>query len=326
MAAGKHLREWRRKLRQPLNIYKDYCYWKSFNGASPIRMYNFWKDEPLERMWLYRFVRHRDLLPADKTLSFISTLGPRILHRWDNSDYKVFYTGENVHNGHHLPYSDNMLTEKNICLSLGFDYLQHDRYLRLPLWVLYNFPPESDCVDITNIISGICNAPPMEDKDRFCALLARGDGNGIRTTIKEAVDKIDKVSCGGLFMHNDDTLLTEFHDSKSAWLKRFRFNICPENSDAAGYVTEKLFQAIVAGCVPVYWGSGNQPEPEVVNPDAVIFYTPQNDAWLRQIEDLESSPARWREFASQPRLKPTAADAVCEMFTQLESRLREVLQ
>ncbi|NGX48059.1 MAG: hypothetical protein K1000chlam3_01446 [Chlamydiae bacterium] len=41
-------------------------------------------------------------------------------------------------------------------------------------------------------------------------------------------------------------------------LKNYRFCICLENTHATpGYITEKIFTAFAAGCVPIYWGPKN---------------------------------------------------------------------
>jgi len=41
-------------------------------------------------------------------------------------------------------------------------------------------------------------------------------------------------------------------------LKNYRFCICFENVHTTpGYITEKIFDAFAAGCVPVYWGPEN---------------------------------------------------------------------
>lgn len=41
-------------------------------------------------------------------------------------------------------------------------------------------------------------------------------------------------------------------------LKNYRFNICYENMhNQHGYITEKIFDSFVGGCVPVYWGASN---------------------------------------------------------------------
>jgi alpha(1,3/1,4) fucosyltransferase len=49
-------------------------------------------------------------------------------------------------------------------------------------------------------------------------------------------------------------------------LKQYKFSICYENmKNGAGYITEKIFDSFVAGCVPVYYGARN-----------ITDYIPQN--------------------------------------------------
>lgn len=46
--------------------------------------------------------------------------------------------------------------------------------------------------------------------------------------------------------------------SKLETMQRYRFSICYENvRDIPGYITEKIFDSFLAGCVPVYWGASN---------------------------------------------------------------------
>jgi hypothetical protein len=45
---------------------------------------------------------------------------------------------------------------------------------------------------------------------------------------------------------------------KASTLSQYRFCICYENMrDVKGYITEKIFDCFMAGCVPVYWGAEN---------------------------------------------------------------------
>ena len=47
---------------------------------------------------------------------------------------------------------------------------------------------------------------------------------------------------------------------KRKWdvLKYYKFCICYENmKDQLGYISEKIFDCFVAGCVPIYWGASN---------------------------------------------------------------------
>ena len=39
-------------------------------------------------------------------------------------------------------------------------------------------------------------------------------------------------------------------------LRSYTFNLCFENCDRDGYITEKMPHALMAGCVPLYWGGG----------------------------------------------------------------------
>lgn len=45
---------------------------------------------------------------------------------------------------------------------------------------------------------------------------------------------------------------------KRETLSRYKFSICYENAHSIpGYITEKIFDSFLAGCVPVYWGAPN---------------------------------------------------------------------
>ncbi len=46
--------------------------------------------------------------------------------------------------------------------------------------------------------------------------------------------------------------------SKTATFKNYKFSICFENAHSIpGYITEKIFDSLIAGCIPVYWGAPN---------------------------------------------------------------------
>lgn len=47
-------------------------------------------------------------------------------------------------------------------------------------------------------------------------------------------------------------------ESKLATLNNYKFSICYENARGIpGYITEKIFDSMAAGCVPIYWGAPN---------------------------------------------------------------------
>jgi alpha(1,3/1,4) fucosyltransferase len=47
-------------------------------------------------------------------------------------------------------------------------------------------------------------------------------------------------------------------NEKKPTLEKYKFCICYENArDIPGYITEKIFDCFIAGCVPIYWGACN---------------------------------------------------------------------
>ncbi|HLF31166.1 MAG TPA: glycosyltransferase family 10 [Xanthomonadales bacterium] len=50
---------------------------------------------------------------------------------------------------------------------------------------------------------------------------------------------------------------------KMRTLTQYNFNLCFENCDEDGYITEKIIQALMAGCVPLYWGGGSYLEQTI---------------------------------------------------------------
>jgi hypothetical protein len=117
-------------------------------------------------------------------------------------------------------------------------------------------------------------------------------------------------------------------DRKTDILSRCRFNFAYENTAIPGYVTEKIFDAMFAGCVPVYWGADNI--TDYVPGDCFIDRRKFADTgsvveWLRAIDEREyriyqeniacflSSPAA-RAFASEAFAR-TIADSIVTDLT-----------
>lgn len=64
-------------------------------------------------------------------------------------------------------------------------------------------------------------------------------------------------------------------------LRRYTFNLCFENCDEDGYVTEKIVDALAAGCVPLYQGGGRFLQ-ETVPGDCFIDCRGQNPGAIHE--------------------------------------------
>ena len=66
-------------------------------------------------------------------------------------------------------------------------------------------------------------------------------------------------------------------DDKKRFLKSRQFNFCFENcSSVAGYITEKILEAIMCGCIPIYYSLGHDKE---LMPANVYINAANFDSW-----------------------------------------------
>ncbi|MBN2485923.1 MAG: hypothetical protein JXB34_08105 [Bacteroidales bacterium] len=295
------------------------------NSGRQVQFYNFW-EQPFDEMYWYRFLKSRPgLLNKNPKLKigFFSVFGDRNLINHTKCDINIFYGAENLKTKSYLQYADYFLLSDKINLSMGFECFEHEKYIRFPNWMDVFFMKTSD-------IKTTCNHlrfPPVNQKTKFASCISSHSANGLRDALIDSLNSIETVSCAGKYRHNDDSLLTLFNDKKTEYLKSFYFNICPENSNAFGYVTEKIFQSVYAGCIPVYWGSNNRPEPDVLNHNAIVFWEKgkDNQSAINFISDLYNSPRLMNDFISQPRLAPKAEEYIMDTFARVENKMLGII-
>lgn len=323
-----HVKQWRKAL-------------ISSNGR--VQYYNFWDKQAADEIWFTGFLKSHGFFErySKASFAFFSTLGSiqllrvdEMLHPFCRNRKRVFFTGENVHYPIFKDYEYNLLDHSSIDLSLGFDYMDDSRYLRFPIWILEMFPPESNTDDIKRICDQLSFQRFEDWRDRFCALVAGTstmlgtESLEMRKRIVEKLDPISRVDCAGKLLRNTEELQEKFHDDKAEFLKMYKFFICPENISIQGYVTEKVFHAIGSGCVPIYNGSVNNPEPDVLNQDAILFWDKDgdNEQLIQRIAELQNYPHRFKDFFEQPRLKDNAWEVVNQYFNNLELKLNELFK
>ena len=289
------------------------------------REYNQWGPEDLEKQWFVRFLRHH--FPDNKTVvNFFGPVSTPFFIKRQFEGKKVFYTGEDVeHPGTQLAlyYGDYCLDHTD--LSLGFGQVQHARYLRFPYWILTTFSPEDDAAAIRERIRQI-NESHFE-KSRECVLINKHDPAGTRELVYNGVKDILDVKLAGQWRNNTRELWDDFGNDKEAYLRTFKFNICAENNNTKDYVTEKIFDAFIAGCIPLYYGALNDPEPGLINREAVIFWNKEgNNAENREkIRELKQNESFYQEFISHPKLLPAAADYVIDRYAKLQEHFARIL-
>jgi alpha(1,3/1,4) fucosyltransferase len=262
----------------------------------------------------YKIVNH-----YNPHIHFFSVFGNINKIKRSKANCKIFFSGENVNDKviHNGKYKGNCID--NVSLSFGFDYLKAKNYLRFPLWLLYFFKPDDSEDKIRNTLYKF---KKHYQKAKFCSLIASHDRSGIRTKIYNEISKIAPVDCPGFFLHNDNTLHKQYVDNKAVYLQLYKFNICPENSISPGYVTEKLFQSLYSGCIPIYNGWSKNPEPDILNPNIILWYDESNaTSLINEVKRLYSDDRSYRSFMEQPFFCDTAVDKIYILLQQFTNKI-----
>jgi glycosyltransferase involved in cell wall biosynthesis len=250
-------------------------------------------------------------------IHFFSVFGNKKKILKSKAPCKIFFTGEETNNNY-IKYKGNCTDI--VSLSFGFDFIEAGNYLHLPLWLLYYFSPDNSKDEIKKILM---NFKKHYQKVKFCSLIAGHDRSGIRTKIYNEISKIKAVDCPGSLLHNDDTLHKQYANDKALYLQQYKFNICPENTISQGYVTEKLFQSLYSGCIPIYNGWNKNPEPDIVNPDIILWYD-ENDTntLIEKVKYLYLDDKASHSFMDQPFFCDTAVDKIYFILQQFMDKIQ----
>lgn len=248
--------------------------------------------------------------PKDADIIFASSFGNSRYQINNSKAIKIFYTGENERPD--FNFADYSLT---------FDYDSYEgKNFRLPHWYLYinwwnepNFPHARISLEQLNHswkIEEVYNRP------HFCSIII---GNPVRNRL-EIAEKLNEYKV----VHGFGRVFGKYYDGcKVKLLEKYRWNICFENSLYSGYITEKLLEAKVAGCIPIYYGDrsvGND-----FNVRSFINYLDYDspEHLLNHIKEIEKSPEIFKDFVEQPLFNDTVT--LNELYVFLRKILNEKL-
>ena len=157
---------------------------------------------------------------------------------------------------------------------------------------------------IPNALNLITNRP-KNTKEKFMYYAQRN-------CVKHREDAFDKLSTikrvDAVGACKNNVASTGFPD-RSKWqssnwkypFTRYRFSLCMENKNVAGYITEKLLMAFLAGTIPVYYGT--EEVFDIFNRDAFIYYDVENpEKAVAKIKFLEQNPVEYDKMLNEPIL------------------------
>lgn len=161
--------------------------------------------------------------------------------------------------------------------------LDDPRHLQLPNYVPYGEAEE--------ILKRRDKAEQiLAAKTKFCSFIVSSHNPGKNRNRPEFFQRLSQykpVDSGG-------------SRGKIDFLRAYKFNIAFENGSQPGYTTEKIFEPMIARCLPIYWG--NPLIHEEFNPRSFLNHAdyPSDEALIEKIIELDRDDAKYLEFLRQP--------------------------
>lgn len=270
---------------------------------------DFWGGLDADTFWFSTYLKSRynkvfnfKSNPNQADIIFGSCFGNSILQYKNSKAVKIFFTGENVRPN---------LNEYDYSISFDLDSIG-GRNIRFPLWNLYVnwWDVDSENINLTEF-NKVHNPIDVYNRKEFCCIVI---GNPVqnRIDVSRKLSEYKPVHGYGSVFGN------RFDGRKIELLQKYRYNICFENAIHPGYHTEKLLEAKIAGCIPIYYGDDTASID--FNEKCFINYKNYNspEALLEYIKYLEENEDKFLEIASEPLfVNPPSFEVLDNFFDRI---------
>ena len=204
-----------------------------------------------------------------------------VLKEYDNTTIKIAF------------FTENQLPDLNFAdYAVGLGHLNHlDRYFTFP-FIVYEMNLRNIKVkDFEIIRNEVLNSPKREN---FCAALITNP-IGFRLHFITQLNKYKKVDMAGRFHNN----VGGFVKDKIQFLKKYKFSIGMENSEADGYASEKIIDSFLAGTIPIYYG--DYMIDEYINPKSYILIRNEKDIQIKinYIKKIDNDDKLYRSILKE---------------------------
>ena len=274
-------------------------------------------------------------------INYTTDSNPKLLifgpysHTWKtvpNTIPKIYFSAEN------WPKPD----DPQIALYITSAREEDNTHIRIPTWMMYidwysnttTLPEKCEDNPIRLPIHFAITPHPITFKDRaeFCGFVVSNPVCSLRNETFKAINDYKKVNSGGALYNNIGGQLSLKYAgggcgdiSKYQFFSKQQFTISFENSQAPGYITEKVLHAKMAGCVPLYWGDIDT-NTDFVNGSIVnlsMFNNPEQI--LEVIKKLELNPELCAKIASTPILNEEKKQVALNIISKMSQKLLAII-
>lgn len=287
---------------------------------------NFWSSFSTNYHSIYyRFINHyfsinNFSVTIDKDnpeIIFYSVFGEQ---NTENKAIKVLLCLENLYANRFKKYLQNINSfDYVLCLN----EISDQKVFRIPFWFICG-----GFYDINNHDYKIIKENKIDilNKKSMFSLLSKNPHPLRLFILQQLKNQNIAVDCPGDLSNNVSRIGSKKID-KINFLSQYFFNICPENGWSIGYCTEKLYDALISGCIPIYWGDSSL-DNNFYNIDKILTINKNcsnfNDI-IHSIVDLTENKTSLIEKAKMSPFSKKRLDIINEQDIKIANFFKDII-
>lgn len=214
---------------------------------------------------------------------------------------KIFYTGENIRPN--LSYADWAFT---------FDYNDSPRHFRLPLYIFFD--------DIHKLLVAKDIDKIIGQNRKFCNFVYSNASQPVRNRFFQKLSKYKHIDSAGRLYNN-----TSFRaKNKVDFVKDYKFTIAFENESYPGYTTEKIFEPMLVGSIPIYWGNPLVHQDFNRNSFINYFDFQSEEEMIERIIQIDQDDSLYAQILAEPFFTNNVPNQFVD-FNKVREHLRMVI-
>jgi GR25 family glycosyltransferase involved in LPS biosynthesis len=238
----------------------------------------------------------------------------------------VFFTAENW----------NVPADPRISLYLTPSKTEDATHMRLPTWMTFIdwysgstiLPEQSTDNPIRLPVHFAKTVPPLQERSQFCGFVVSNPVCKLRNDTFQVINNYKKVNSGGALYNNIGGQLALLYPgggcgdlSKHHFFKQHKFTISFENSQAPGYITEKVLHSKMAGCIPLYWGDKDTDTDFARDSIVNVSHITRPEDMLEVLKQLEQDSVRCHQIATTPILNEASYQNALQILKTMSERI-----
>jgi len=232
--------------------------------------------------------------------------------------------------------------DPSIQLYLTPSRTENGSFMRIPTWMTFidwfSGSTQLPCDSADNPIrlplhfATTPHSVGFKERSSFCGFVVSNPICTFRNQVFDVVNQYKRVDSGGALYNNIGGQLSLKYPgggcgdlSKHHFFAEHQFTISFENSQAPGYITEKVLHSKMAGCVPLYWGDSNTDDDFTPNSFINLSNTTDPQTVLAVLKKLEANPDMCARIAATPILDETRVAKARSIMTKMSLEILRIV-